>query len=128
MAEIIEGFAAFEQKLRELELSMQRKALIEVAKAGAQIVLDEAKRLAPRDTGALAEGMTMRVSGRESDINEGTVDVGPSKKTFYGSFQEFGTSHSRVQAFLGPALETSRERVTQVMQDEMLHIVDKVAA
>ena len=127
MAEIIVGMQAFEEKLNALELSIRGKVLIEAAKAGAQIVVDAARANAPRDRGDMAEGMTMRVSNKESDNNEATVDVGPGKKQFYGHMVERGTSHSVAQPFLGPAIETNRERITAVMSKALLEAIEKVA-
>lgn len=127
MAEIIEGFAELERKLKELEFTVQRKLLIEAAKAGAKIVVDEAKKMAPRDTGALAEGIAMRVAGRESDIHEGVVEVSYNKRQFYGLFQEKGTRRLRAQPFLLPALEGNRDRIMSIMRDVLLRAIDKAA-
>ena len=43
MAEIIQGMAQFESRLRELELIPRRGALMKAARAGARIVLKFAK-------------------------------------------------------------------------------------
>ena len=77
MAEIIEGMDALQKKLQELEYTMQRKVLIEAAKAGGQIVLDDAKSNAPRNTGKLAEGIRMQVKNGEF------VRVHPTKPGTY---------------------------------------------
>lgn len=127
MAELIQGMAAFEAKLKALELTLQRKVLIDAAKAGAAIVRDDAIQRAPRDTGALAEGIAIRVSGKDSDIHEATVDVGPSKDEFYSLFVEYGTAHMPAQPFLGPALEENKERVAEIMKTALLKAITKVA-
>lgn len=127
MDEIVHGMDEFKGKLEQLELTVRRQLLIDAAKAGAKILLEEARRRAPTDTGALAAGMTLRVSGGESDIYEATVDVGPSKKTWYGFMQEFGTKHHAAQPFLGPALEASRDQIISAMKDKLLSAIQKVA-
>jgi len=127
MAEIvIKGMPAFQAKLREMSLSMQRDALIEVAKEGAQIVVDAAKAGAPHDTGALAEGIAMRVSNKQSDLFEATVNVTWSRKTFYGRFLEFGTRFITARSFLGPAFENNRERIADAMKAAMERIISRV--
>ena len=127
MAEIvIKGMAAFQAKLREMSFSLQRDALIEVAKEGAQIVVDAAKAGAPRDTGALAEGIAMRVSNKQSDLFEATVNVTWSRKQFYGRFLEFGTKHITVRSFLGPAFESNRDRIADAMKSAMERIISRV--
>lgn len=120
MAEIIQGFAEFEENLRKLERVYQKKVLLKVAKAGAAIVLEAAKKLAPRRSGRLAENMTMVARTGAADINEASVDVGPEKSQFYGYFQEKGTVHQRSQPFLEPALEQSREAATDAMTEVFL--------
>jgi HK97 gp10 family phage protein len=130
MPETIIGFKEFERKLKELELCQQREVLTKAAKAGGMIVLEDAKRLAPRapdSDNKLAEGMTMRVKASESDANEVSVDVGPGKKQFYGFFQEFGTATQAPQPFLAPALENNRDKITKVMQETMIDAIKKVA-
>lgn len=140
MAEIIiKGKAEFDRKLRELDFSMQRKDLIEVAKVGAQIIVDDARSRAPRDSGDLAEGIGMRANSKASDIHEGTVDVGYNQKQFYGLFVEKGTkerfnkkgkSSGRVTAthFLELALELNRDRVAAAMKAKMEEIIRRVVA
>ncbi len=137
----VTGIPAFEAKLNELEFSMQRKALIEVAKAGAQIVVDAATIAAPKDTGAMAASIGARVASSESTIFEAVVQVSPSKKAFYWRFIEGGTKerfykHGRkgssgfitARPFLRPALESNRERIVAVMKEKMAAIVNKVGA
>lgn len=128
MPEIIEGFAEYERKLKQLDLTVQRKLLIEAAKAGAQLVVDDARKMAPRDTGALAEGIAMRVAGRESDIHEGVVEVSYNKKQFYGLFQEKGTRRHKAQPFLLPAFEGNRDRIMTIMREVLLRAIERVAA
>src|SRR4051794_26097837 len=89
MAEVIQGMADLKAKLRKLELSQQRKALIESAKAGAAIIVDDAN--ARSNSGGKA--FDVRVSQKQSDLLEATVEVGAVKKKFYLFFQEFGTGH-----------------------------------
>lgn len=123
MPEIVEGMNALQAQLQKLEYSMQRTALLEAAKAGGDILAEEAKRLAPRDTGGMADSIKARPLQRESDIHEGTVTVGPTKKFFYWLFQEKGTTHHRAQPFMEPALATTKPRIIQAMKDKLLSIV-----
>jgi HK97 gp10 family phage protein len=133
------GLPEFEAQLRELDFSLQRKGLIEVAQAGARILVDAARALAPRDSGRLSDGIKMRVSSKESDIHEATVDVGPDARQFYAAFVERGTKervyrhgrrgssgHMTAHPFLGPAFEASVERMTQAMKAKMQEIILRV--
>ena len=127
MSEIIQGMAEFERKLLELEILPRRRVLTVAAKAGAKIVLEEASVRAPRGkSGKLAAKMTMRVNSA-SDADEVSIDVGPDRQTFYGSFQERGTRYQTAQPFLVPSLETQLDKVRAVMRDILLRAIDQVA-
>lgn len=119
MPEIVEGMNALQAQFRQLEYSMQRTALLEAAKAGGDIAAEEMRRLAPRDTGGMADSIKARPLQRESDIHEGTVTVGPTKKFFYWLFQEKGTSNHRAQPFMGPALATTKPHIIQAIKDKL---------
>lgn len=128
MAEIITGMSAFEAKLKALDYALQRQALIKAAKAGAEILAEEASRLAPSLTGALSEGIGTSVRTSQSDIHEATVDVGPKREVFYGFFVETGTDDTPAQPFMAPAIENKRAEITQAMKDELERQIKKVAA
>jgi len=126
MAEIIEGMDALQKKLQELEYTMQRKVLIEAAKAGGQIVLDDAKSNAPRNTGKLAEGIRMQVKNGESDIHQATVAVGPGRKQFYAGFQERGTKYQKAHPFMAPAVVRNRDRIRDAIRSALRDAIDRV--
>jgi HK97 gp10 family phage protein len=123
----ITGVQELQGKLRALDLVVRRELLLEAATAGGEIVLTDARANAPRATGALAEGLTLKEAGRVSDSREGVVDVGPDKMEFYGFFIEFGTAFLAPRPFLMPALENNRERITQVMGDILWTAIDREA-
>jgi len=56
---------------------------------------------------AMHIGMASRIN---SDL-EGWVRVGPSKRTFWGMFLEFGTHKMKARPFIRPAFEAVKERV-----------------
>lgn len=127
MPEHIQGFTQFDRKLTELTHLERRGVLTTAAKAGAQIALDAARAGAPRDSGRLADGMTMRVRAGQNDSNEASVDVGPDKKNFYGMFSEFGTRFQLALRWLTNALESNRDRITTVMNDALLRAIERIA-
>jgi HK97 gp10 family phage protein len=125
MPEVIAGMSDLQKNLQELEYSMQRKALIEAAKAGAELLVDEAARTAPKRTGDLAAGITMRVSGRESDIYEATVDVGPDKSNFYGSFLQYGTKDIPASNWFGRAFETVKSLIVETIAEKLAAVIER---
>lgn len=120
MTEIVEGMAEFQKRLRELDNSMRRQSLIRACRAGGEILRERMKELAPRGaSGRLSEEMTMKVSGRESDIYAATVNVGPSRRGFYGRFQEKGTQFHPPQPFMDPALLQTHQQIVREMKQEL---------
>ncbi|NSW92317.1 MAG: HK97 gp10 family phage protein [Firmicutes bacterium] len=99
------------------------KDLTKAVKAGAKIVLDDAKARAPVDTGELRDNMTMRVV--EKDRSQVEIDVGPGKDQFYGLFIEQGTSKMAAKPFLRPALDENKEKVQKAITDEIEKAINK---
>jgi HK97 gp10 family phage protein len=126
MAEIITGLSEFQSKLKELERSQQKATLAKAAKAGAKIAIDALQRFAPRDTGLMADGLTVRMSGKESDANEVTVDIKPGKKGWYWFFTNSGTIHLRATHWADRAIESVRDRITEAMKNTMTDEIKKV--
>ena len=84
----VEGFEQLNAALRSVGNRAGGLVLEKAAEAGAQVIAEEARRLAPRRTGALAEGITIepaRIQNGRAQIN-----VGFSKRTWYGRLVELG--------------------------------------
>jgi len=99
--------------LKKLPLNIQKKVMIGSTRAGAKVVSDEAKRLAPRKRGVLKK--SIGVTKRKSKRGITTFSVSPRKggknNGFYGRFIELGTSKMIARPFLRPALEKSVDEV-----------------
>jgi len=86
--------------------TVQEAALMAAAKP----IQEEASMLAPRDDDArpphLAERIVVQVlSDEEIASDTPTVAIGPSRKVFYGFFQEFGYGPGPAQPFMRPAFD-----------------------
>lgn len=113
------------QWLKEVEDVSTRKGRLEYAAlAGARVVAQEARRLAPRDTGAAAK--TIRATHIGSVKGEAHVVVAPSRKGYYLMFQEFGTSNIPAKPFLAPALDTKQQEALQVMAERFARSLARV--
>ena len=107
------GVKQMQDRFRELSESVQRTVLLEAVGEGADIVLEDARDRAPRDTGDLAEGM-----GKAEGITEPTRaawDVGPDREQFYGRHVELGTVKSSKQPYLRPALDQNEDQVERTI-------------
>ncbi len=100
----IHGLEGLLQQLDGLEsLVSQKRILSKALREGAQIIADEAEQLAPYDTGQLANSMMYTIT--EASASFAIAKIGPSRKGFYGIFDELGTAHQTAEPFLGPSLE-----------------------
>lgn len=124
---VLQGLDQFDRALKQLSLVTQGQLLKQAVKKGAELIREEAENRAPRDTGTLAEEEIVSVVAGESNAFEATVKIGPSKKAFYGFFQEFGTAHHAAQPFLMPSFEEKQDEALQVVSDELRKAVEKIA-
>ena len=83
-----------------------------VLRAG-EIIAVEARRLAPKDTGAGAASIGTRIISSKRGVVVGAI--GPGRNQFYMLFQELGTSRHPAQPHLRPAVEAKgREAVLAI--------------
>jgi hypothetical protein len=87
----LEGEELLRRRLLGMGKALRGKVLLKAAKAGATLVRDRARELAPRGTGDLAErGIIFATTVRKATYIE--VSVGHRRDQFYGVFQELGVS------------------------------------
>ena len=73
-------------------------------------VESEAQENAPVDTGTLRGSITHEVEGRFAVIGTPVE---------YATHVELGTSRSRAQPYLRPAIEENRDTIKQIITDEL---------
>jgi HK97 gp10 family phage protein len=139
------GLKELDAALKELPQATSRILVMRILKREGETIRSAAAQLAPDDPKThgndLHTSMLMLATpgkAREADVE---VSIGPSKKTFYGTFQEFGTAHNAAQPFLRPAwdgnvmsvldgianglrdaIETIRKKVARKAESEALKI------
>ncbi len=126
----IEGGDSIHKILIGLEAKASRAIVASSLRTGARVVQAAAKRLAPRDTGALERSIKVR-SGRARHGVSVVVGVGQKWFTgdqFYGAFQEFGwktgkrKSKNRKQVpgehFMEYAFDEKAAQATQAVIDD----------
>lgn len=88
------------------------RVLQDATEAGAEIIRQGAEDRAPRRSGQLAGDIQI-----ETELTtDGFVSkIGPSRRSFYGRFQEFGTPFMAARPFLRPALDEDGPRAQQAM-------------
>jgi HK97 gp10 family phage protein len=117
----ITGAKELEASLRSFGSSFASRLGNKALKAGAQPIVEEAKRLVPVRTGALRDSITAVVS-RDHEQAQRKVKVGfkyPAARRAH--FTEFGTRYQPAQPFLRPALDTEAQtaidEITRVLED-----------
>lgn len=125
----VDGLKELDEALKELPKATARNVLLRTLKKEAQPIADDAAAFAPDDprTGGKDLHTSMLVQsvpakGRESDVE---VAVGPSSKTFYGMFQEFGTAHHGPHPFLRPSWDSNVMPVLGRIRDTLAEEIEK---
>ena len=124
------GLKELDDALRALPEDMQGAPARAALKAGASVIQDVMKRRAPRDPEVqdptLAEdiGVVTRVSNKK---NEAFAQIGPTKRVFYGRFQELGTSNHRARPFMRPALDEDGQIAVSAMANELRRAIERAA-
>ena len=115
----IEGLDELLKKLDQLPLTVARKLAVSALKKGAEPIRVEAGALAPRsdDPPHLADTMITVIS--DATATGATARVGPSKKGFYGLFQELGTIYASKQPFLLPAYSAKLGEAVEIIGTEL---------
>lgn len=92
---------------------------------GAQIIVEEARRLVPVRSGRLRDSITAQ-AGEASGAAVGarsrgvSVSIGPSlPKGWYGHFIEFGTVDTPAQPFMRPAFDARQREVERKLAAEV---------
>jgi HK97 gp10 family phage protein len=87
----IQGVETLQRRFQELTSRLQGQVLAKAARAAAMPVRDSARKLAPRDTGSLADrGIVSKAMKRTKTYSE--FAVGHRLDHFYGKFQELGVA------------------------------------
>ena len=121
MAEIrMEGVDAIIDKLNAINANVN-KLTNTALKAAAVPILDDAKStsaFADR-TGKLRAGLKTSAVKTQGGIKYVLVgiDKGDTSKIFYGKFIEFGTTIKAARPFLGPAYESNKSKVQEIIKD-----------
>ena len=124
MAAMSDGFDELDAALAKLPDMLQVELLGLAVAAGAEVLRDGAERRAPRLTGDLAEGMTYQLTAHRDGV---TASIGPDKDSFYGLFQEFGTSHQPARPFLRPTVDEDGARAVSAIAQKLKEGLERKA-
>jgi HK97 gp10 family phage protein len=141
----VQGFKELAEKMKQMAPRLAKNGLRAAVSAAAAVVRNEARNLAPVDTGEMKRDIQMK---RERD-KRGSADLvasysvyvragkksrlsgrarGVDKDSHYFRFVELGTSKMRAQPFLRPALELRKEDAIDAMRDKLDQRIQEEAA
>ncbi len=130
----LRGFDALERNLQRLPQGLASKVLGPAVRAGGKEILEEARRLAPRGTGFLAdEGIVIRRADEAVTVgnffSKGSVRfvIATVADAFYGMFREFGTVRQAAVPFMRPALESKAARAIDVIKARLWTGIKRIA-
>ena len=122
----VEGAAALDRALAQIDDVTQGQVLRRAALAGAEILRDGMVSRAPRERGDLAAGI--RIQALEVPTGA-EADIGPGHDAFYGMFLEFGTVKMAARPFMRPTVDadgpTAVTEAMQVLEREIAREVEK---
>jgi HK97 gp10 family phage protein len=143
----LRGLDTLQAQLADLGEELAGKAAVVGAREAFRPVLDTAKAMVPRDTGALAEALTMGTAKMNGGVAVGIIvgkgralaaniaaaafgeaQIGRLPPARRWHFIEFGTSRQPPQPFLRPAIDQGAEGVLARLQTTMNKSIQRVAS
>jgi len=125
MKTYIEGLDEVKKLFQELGDAAEG-VLDDASRSGAEIVLADAKKKVPVDTGELRDSLLLKKSKVKNTKVKGEYTV--SKKSGVEHFApvELGTSKMKARPFLRPAVDENMREVAKRINDEVLKAIGRI--
>ncbi len=121
----IEGADEVIELLEEMGAAASQ-ILAQAAEVAGKIVLEDAKRRCPVDTGALKASLHIEQGkSKKPDIKQ-EVKILTGKKEYYGTFVELGTSRQAAKPFLRPAVDENKDKIAAAVNQEILRALGRM--
>jgi HK97 gp10 family phage protein len=139
----LKGFKELADAMREMPERVAQNALRSAVAAGATVIREEARKLAPVDTGEMRRDILVKRergnrsnpmvatysvfvrSGKKSRLAGKKRDV--QRDSFYWRFVEFGTAKMAAQPFMRPAFEARKEAAVEAIRAKLDDRIQKTA-
>ena len=132
----VSGIEQLNKNILALEKQMATK-LGEAVLAGAEIIRDDARQRAPRDTGELAAGIVAAVTWdkkapvayaaamMDKNKNDKFVKISKNgKRYYYPASIEYGHPRAAARPFMRPAMDANKRQVKAVIQKQIAEVVN----
>lgn len=118
----VEGASALVKDLKAME-DAAAAALMQAAKAGGKIALEQAKRNCPVDTGALKQSLHL-TEGKATNT-KATVQVDYDKSLKYGTHVELGSRNRPANPFMRNAVDENQNQINEAITAELSRAVGR---
>lgn len=118
----IEGTEKFKAKIRDLQEACSSQEATSIGRAGAEVVVAEAKSIVHVITGALRDSIRVEDSD-EPGVAQAVA--GGINGVDYAADEEYGNSRRPPHPYMRPAVDTSRSRVRTVMRQKSYSLIKK---
>jgi len=123
------GLAELNHQLRiRLPQAVRQRVLRAALRAGAKIIVRQAKALAPVDSGALKKHIRARANRKGKrgcvDISIGVFARKGQDYPYYWRFLELGTCNLSARPFLRPALDNQQIQVIEAIRKKLKQRID----
>jgi HK97 gp10 family phage protein len=122
----ITGLTELEKKLTGLEEKLT-EALSEALDEIAGKIRDDARDLAPVDTGALRRSIRTEKKGKLEVLviagGGGVTNPRTGREVDYAGYVEYGTSRMSPQPYMRPALEKNLNLILRIVKEKVLEVL-----
>lgn len=102
------------------------EALDKASKAGADMVISDAKRRVPVDTGKLRDSLVLKKSRVKKVKVKSEYYVTKKSGAEHFAPVELGTSKMKAQPFLRPAIDENKNSIAKKVNEEMLKAIGRI--
>ena len=122
----VEGLTELLEKFTALDERVAKRALRKALRAGGKVFKDAIIARTPVKTGQLRDDIIAATSVNASE-GTGTTSAGPTKHSYYGEFEEFGTSHQPAKPFIRPAFDAAGDDALEAFVSVITEEVDEAS-
>ena len=119
----LEGVDDILEELRKVEKEAKHE-VVNVLREQTQEVVEDAKSRAPKDTGAMADGIRRSVSAKRLTATISAGGKVHGVDTYYAQFVEFGTKNMPARPFFFPACRAHEEVIGKALSDALAKLVE----
>lgn len=122
----IEGIDNLKKLLKSLPNKVKKSLYKKAMKPAMKLIHDAAKANAPVDSGLLKDSIKIKAFSKKNFVG---VDVftDATGDTFYGAFQEYGTSKMAPKGYMRQAVDSQGQAALDLAAERIKHLIEQEA-